>query len=100
MLHPEEDWGGHGFPLPFLAGTCALVSLLRKQLKYISENIFWPCWNCYHKIKSYEGITAQLTVLQNYLQVKISHCLHILTAAQRRWKRWKLAAVKTDLDGE
>lgn len=55
MLHPEEDWGGHGFPLPFLAGTCALVSLLRKQLKYISENIFWPCWNCYHKIQILRG---------------------------------------------
>lgn len=57
MLPPGEDWAGHGFSLPFLSitVTCALVPFLRKQLKYVSETKFWPCWNCSSKIQVLEG---------------------------------------------
>lgn len=97
VLHPGEDWGGHGFSLPFLPSTvtCDLVPSLRKQLNYVSETMFWPCWNRSSKIQVlwgsyYTADTArELSCGLNFLTV-------YSTAAQRRWKHWEFAAVKTD----
>lgn len=75
VFQPGEDWGEHGFSPPFLSSsvTCALVSFLRKQLRpYFALAGTAPV-----KYRSYEEITTQLTLLQNELQVKISHCLRV-----------------------
>lgn len=82
VLHPGEDWGGHGFSLPFLPSTvtCDLVPSLRKQLNYVSETMFWPCWNRSSKIQVlwgsyYTADTArELSCGLNFLTVCVFHC--------------------------
>lgn len=73
---------GVGMAFLFLPSTvtCDLVPSLRKQLKYVSETIFWPCWNRSSKIQIlwgnyYTADTAtELSCRLKFLTVCVFHC--------------------------